>query len=105
MSKQMTSTKVVDFDAAKYLTSDEAVAEYLSAIIAYDDTALLTAALGDIARARGMSAVAQASGIRRESLYKALKPDSQPRFSTISRVCQALNLRLVAQPVERNLAS
>ena len=46
MSKQMTSTKVVDFDAAKYLTSDEAVAEYLSAIIAYDDTALLTAALG-----------------------------------------------------------
>ena len=105
MSKQMTSTKVVDFDAAKYLTSDEAVAEYLSAIIAYDDTALLTAALGDIARARGMSTVAQASGIRRESLYKALKPDSQPRFSTISKVCQALNLRLVAQPVERNLAS
>ena len=57
MSKQMTSTKVVDFDAAKYLTSDEAVAEYLNAIIAYDDTALLTVALGDIARARGMSTV------------------------------------------------
>ena len=52
-----------------------------------------------------MSAVAQASGIRRESLYKALKPDSQPRFSTISKLCQALNLRLVAQPIERNLAS
>jgi probable addiction module antidote protein len=60
---------------------------------------LLAAALGDIARARGMSEIAKASGITREALYKALRPGAQPRFDTVSRVCSALGVKLVAQAV------
>ena len=59
----------------------------------------LAAALGDIARARGMTDIAKASGLSREALYKALRPDAQPRFDTISRVCTALGVKLVAQAV------
>lgn len=64
-----------------------------------NDAALLTAALGDIARARGMAEIAKSSGITREALYKALRPDSAPRFDTVNRVCAALGVRLVAQPL------
>ena len=64
-----------------------------------NDAALLAAALGDIARARGMTSVAKDSGITREALYKALRPSSEPRFDTINRVCASLGVRLVAQPL------
>ena len=57
-----------------------------------------THALGVIARARGMTEVARASGLTREALYKALRPNSQPRFETIARVCSALGVRLVREP-------
>ena len=60
---------------------------------------MLAAILGDIARARGMSEIAKASGLTREALYKALRPDAQPRFDTISRACTALGVRLVVEPV------
>ena len=63
------------------------------------DPALLAAPIGDIARARGMTKVAKDSGIAREALYKVLRPGSEPRFETISRVCAALGVRLVAQPM------
>ncbi len=91
--------KLNPFDPAKYLDSDQAIAEYLTAILEDDDPALLAAALGDIARARGMTEIAKASGITREALYKALRPDAQPRFETVAKVCRALGVRLVAQPV------
>ena len=87
------------FDAAQYLDSEEAIAEYLSAMLEENQPGLLAAALGDIARARGMSEIARASGLSREALYKALRPDAQPRFDTIARVCQALGVKLVAQPM------
>jgi probable addiction module antidote protein len=87
------------FEPAQYLDSDEAVAQYLTAILEEDNPGLLAAALGDIAKARGMSEIAKASGLAREALYKALKPDAQPRFDTIARVCKALGVRLVAQAV------
>ena len=86
-----------EFDAAPYLDSETAIAAYLTDILEANNPALLAAALGDIARARGMSEIAKASGITREALYKALRPDAQPRFDTISRVCAALGVRLVAQ--------
>lgn len=86
------------FDPAQYLDSDDAVAQYLTAILEEDNPGLLAAALGDIARARGMTEIAKASGLAREALYKALKPDAQPRFDTIARVCKALGVRLVALP-------
>ena len=88
-----------EFDASQYLDSQEAVAQYLTAVLQDNDPALLAAALGDIARARGMSEIARASGLTREALYKALRADAKPRFDTVARVCQALGVQLVAQPV------
>lgn len=97
--KTISINDLPSFDPALYLDSDTAVAEYLTAILEENNPSLLAAALGDIARARGMSEIAKASGLAREALYKALRPDAQPRFDTISRVCQALGVRLVAQAV------
>jgi probable addiction module antidote protein len=99
MTKRIKVADLPDFDAAPYLDSEEAVASYLTDILEANDPALLAAALGDIARARGMSEIAKASGLTREALYKALRADAQPRFDTISRVCAALGVRLVAEPV------
>ena len=80
-------------------TIPQAVAAYLTDILQANDAALLASALGDIARARGMTEIAKSAGITREALYRALRPDSSPRFDTVSRVCTALGIRLVAQAV------
>ena len=91
--------KVVDlpeFDASQFLDTDEAVAAYINDILQANDSALLASALGDVARARGMSEIARAAGLTREALYKALRPQAQPRFETVQRVCAALGVRLVA---------
>jgi len=88
-----------DFDASQYLDSEEAIAAYLTEILGSNDAGLLAAALGDIARARGMTEIARSAGITREALYKALRPGSEPRFDTVNRVCGALGVRLVAQAV------
>ena len=90
-------------DAVPHLDSDAAVAAYLTRILEANDAALLAAALGGIARVRGMSEIAKAAGITREALYKALRPGSAPRFDTVSRVCTALGVRLVAQPAVAEL--
>ncbi|MES3006139.1 MAG: addiction module antidote protein [Pseudomonadota bacterium] len=99
MAKRTEIEDLPEFDAARYLDSDEAIAAYLTDILDTNNSALLTAALGDIARARGMTEIARASGLSREALYRALRSDASPRFDTISRVCTALGVRLVAQPV------
>ena len=99
MTKKIKVSELPEFDAAEYLNSEEEVAAYLTTILDENDSALLAAALGDIARSRGMTQVANDSGITREALYKALRPGSEPRFDTINRVCAALGVRLVAQPV------
>lgn len=93
--------KVADlpkFDASQYLDSGEAIAAYLNDIIESGDAGLLASALGDVARTRGMTQIANDTGLAREALYKALRPDAQPRFDTIARVCKAIGLRLVVQP-------
>jgi len=97
--KRIKVADLPEFDAVPYLDSEAAIAAYLTDILEANDPALLASALGDIARARGMSEIAKASGITREALYKALRPGAQPRFDTISRVCAALGVRLVAQAV------
>jgi probable addiction module antidote protein len=89
-----------DFDMAEYLKTDEDVANYLTLVLEENDPAELSHALGTIARARGMTEVARASGLTREALYKALRPTSHPRFDTIARVCTALGVKLVAQPMQ-----
>ncbi|MEN9709946.1 MAG: hypothetical protein RIQ68_2354 [Pseudomonadota bacterium] len=100
MSKSIKVTSLPEFDAADYLTDDQAMADYLTAVLEDGDGALLAAALGDIARARGMTDIAKSTGLTREALYKALRADSAPRFDTIQKVCGALGIKLVAQPVE-----
>jgi probable addiction module antidote protein len=77
-----------------YLTTEEAMVGYLNAVIEEEDPKLLQAALGDIARARGMTEVAHSAGVGRESLYKSLKDTGSPSFATIFKVSGALGLQL-----------
>ena len=103
MVKKIQAADLPEFDLAEQLKTEEDIAAYLTMVIDEGDMAELAHALGVAARARGMSDVAKASGITREALYKALRPDASPRFDTISRVCAALGVRLVAQPVGTQL--
>ncbi|TWC67385.1 addiction module antidote protein [Herbaspirillum sp. SJZ099] len=99
MTERTKIADLPDFDAASYLDSEEDIAAYLTDILEANDGALLASALGDIARVRGMIEIAKSAGISRKALYKALRPDAAPRFDTINRVCVALGVRLVVQPV------
>lgn len=99
MTKMISPAELPEFDLAEYLGSEEAISEYLNQTIADGDMAELAHALGVAARARGMTEVAKASGITREALYKALRPNASPRFETVAKVCEALGVRLVAQPI------
>ena len=99
MAKKIKIADLPEFDAAEYLDDEQAIAAYLTAVLEENDPALLAAALGDVARARGMTEIAKASGLTREALYRALRADAQPRFDTVSRVCAALGVKLVAQPI------
>lgn len=90
------------YDPADYLDSEAASTEYLNAILDENNDALLASALGDIAKARGMTQIAKDTGIGRESLYKALRSGASPRFDTINRALQALGLKLVAVPNHTN---
>lgn len=98
MSKLKASAQLLPFDAARYLTDDAAVAEYMAAVLETEDTDLLLLALADVARARGMAQVAKDAGLGRESLYKALAPGAKPRFDTVLKVAKALGVRLTALP-------
>lgn len=93
----MNKIKITQFDASDYLTNDVAIAEYLNAVLEENDSALLIAALGDIAKAKGMTQIAKDSGLSRESLYKALTVDSKPRFETVQKVLGALGMSLTVK--------
>lgn len=99
MTKRIKIADLPEFDMAEHLPDEQAIAEYLTVVLEEDDSAALADALGTIARARGMTEIAKSSGITREALYKALRSDASPRFETISKVCAALGVRLVAQPI------
>ena len=90
----MATTRTRPWDAADHLQSDEDVVAYLEAAFEDGDPALIAAALGDIARARGMTQVATDAGLGRESLYKALSPNGNPEFATVLKVVRALGLEL-----------
>jgi len=94
----MGKTKTSPWDAAEYLNTEEEMAAYLEAALEEGEPALVAAALGDIARARGMTQLARETGLGRESLYKALSPNGNPEFSTILKVVRALGLELHASP-------
>jgi probable addiction module antidote protein len=94
MSKPMTRP----FDAANYLNSEEEMAQYLSVVLEDGDTSLLAAALGDIARARGMTQLARDTGLSRESLYKSLSGERAPNADTLFKVIRALGYELNIRP-------
>lgn len=94
----MVKTATTLWDPAEHLTTEEDMAAYLEAALEEGDANLIAAALGDIARAKGMTQVAREAGLGRESLYKALSPAGNPAFGTILKVVAALGLQLHASP-------
>lgn len=98
----MPKTKTTRYDVAEHLRTQEEMAAYLEACMeeANGDAAFIAKALGDIARAKGMSQVARDAGLSRESLYKALSGERAPSFDTILKVVAALGLKLHAEAVE-----
>jgi probable addiction module antidote protein len=88
--------KTTRWDSAEHLQTGEDIAAYLDAVLEENDPALVTHALGVIARAKGMSQIARETGLGRESLYKALSPEGNPEFTTVLKVIKALGLQLHA---------
>lgn len=82
------------WDPAERLTSPDAIAAYLEAVFEDGDPSLIAAALGDIARAKGMTEIAKAAGVTRDTLYKSLTKDGDPRLSTFLGVTKALGLKI-----------
>ena len=96
MSKTKVKPKVktAPWDSAAYLKTDEDIAHYLEAAFEEGDPNLVGAALGDVARAKGMAEIAKAAGLGRESLYKALSSEGNPEFATVLKVMRALGLKI-----------
>ena len=86
--------KTTPYDPAEYLDTPGRIAAYLRVVFEDGDPALITAALGDVARAKGMTQLASQSGVTREALYKALSPSGDPRLSTFLGVMKALGIKL-----------
>lgn len=86
--------RVTEFDPSAFLDDDEVVAEYLTAALEDDNPDVFLAAVGHVAKARGMSAIAARAGVGRESLYKALAPGAKPRYDTVLKVLQSLGVKL-----------
>jgi len=94
-----TKTRTTPYDVAEHLRTPEEMAAYLDAWLeeAADDASGIAKALGDIARAKGMSQVAKDAGLSRESLYRALSAEGNPSFATVLKVARALGVKLHAQ--------
>jgi probable addiction module antidote protein len=100
MANKIKIADLPTFDMAEHLSDEQAIAAYLTIVMEETDPSALAEALGTVARARGMTDIAEKSGLTREALYKALRPNAKPRFETIQRVCGALGVRLRAEPIE-----
>lgn len=85
--------KTQRFDIVKYLDNDEAIAIYLNEMLETGDSNDFIIALGDVARAKGVAEIAKKTGLARESIYKALSDGAKPRFDTVMRIMQALNIK------------
>jgi probable addiction module antidote protein len=92
--------KTTKFDVADYLENESDMAEYLSEALALEDPAYFQHALGAVARAKGMAAIARRSGLGRQSLYKALSENGNPEFSTVIKVLAALGIKITTAPME-----
>ena len=94
--------KLKAFDVADYLDNDEVIAEYLTAALEDANPDVFLMAVADVAKARGMSHVANETGLGRESLYKAFAPGAKPRYDTVLKVLKAVGIQLQATPVVEN---
>lgn len=90
----MTMKKAKKWDASEYLETEADITAYLNAALEDGDTSVIAAALGDIARAKGMTQLAKETGITRDGLYKALSPTGNPSFDTVQKVIKAFGLKL-----------
>jgi len=88
--------ELIPFEASRYLTDEDTMAEFLSAALEDENPDVFLTALQEVAKARGMSQVAADAGLNRESLYKALAPGAKPRYDTVLKVISALGLKLSA---------
>lgn len=96
----MDMNKFAPFEASDYLNSEEAIAEYLSVAAEDPNPDIFLAAIADVAKARGMAKLALESGLGRESLYKALRPGSKPRYETIAKILTALDVKMRILPTK-----
>jgi probable addiction module antidote protein len=94
----MAKTRTQPWDVAEHLETEEDMAAYLEAVLQEGDPTLVAAALGDIARAKGIAQIARETGLGRASLYKALSPEGNPELATVLKVVRALGLQLHAAP-------
>ena len=90
--------KATSWDAADYLDTEADIAAYLNAAFEDGDTSVIAAALGDVARAKGMTQLAKETGITRDGLYKALSPTGNPSFDTVQKILRAFGLKLDVAP-------
>lgn len=97
----MDEVTFVPFDASKFLGSDEAIKDYLEDALDSRDAQVIAGAIGDVARAKGMSAIAKETGMSRESLYRALSGDGNPQLSTVLKVLEAMGLKLSVEAVSK----
>ena len=97
----MSNIKTRPFDMANYLHSEAEIAEYLRQVLEDNDPAELAGALGDIARARGMTQLARDTGLSRESLYKSLSVERAPSSDTLFKVIHAMGFKLSVEPLAR----
>jgi probable addiction module antidote protein len=95
----MKKVKTHPWDVAFHLQTPEDVAAYLEAAIEEGDPKLIAAAMGDVARAKGITEIARKTGLGRESLYKALSAEGNPKFTTVIKVLRAFGLKLHATPI------
>lgn len=95
-------TRLRKFDPARYLDSDDMIEEYLLAACEGGDASHIARALGDVARARGISELARKTGLTRQALYKALSGEGNPELATITKVAEALGLQLTIVPATKN---
>lgn len=98
MKKAKAKTKIAKFDVAEYLDSPEIIAAYLTEAFETDDPKFIANAIGDVARAKGMTAIAEETGLSRASLYASFDGETKTEFNTVRKVLDALDVKLVVAP-------
>ena len=92
--------KVSEFDPSEFLDNEEVIAEYLTAALEDENPDVFLVAVGNVAKARGMSAIAQRTGLGRESLYKAIAPGAKPRYDTVLKVLRSLGVKMTVSAAQ-----